>query len=274
MKAHQYGYLMPIGGAEDKSGQQSILRHFVQSCGGLASKIAVIPSASAFAAETGDFYCQLFQNMGVHDVQCLHIHDRAQASNPRINALLKEADGIFISGGDQLKLASLLVGTPLAATMRRSLAAGVHIAGTSAGASIMSRQMIAFGRSGMQPSQRMVQLASGLGLTDSLIIDQHFTQRSRLGRLTTAIALNPGMIGVGIDEDTGLVIAPDGSCEVIGSGTVTVVDGRNLEFTDIHAVKRHDPISVEGLGTHVFNAGETFQLHQDSADVYREEASA
>jgi cyanophycinase len=274
MDSFQHGCLMPIGGAEDKSGQQTILRRFVQMCGGADAAIAVIPTASAFAGEVGDSYCQLFRQIGAARVECLHVRERAQANSRELAAVLEQVDGVFISGGDQLKLASLLAGTRFAATLQQRLACGVHIAGTSAGASAMSRQMIAFGHSGMQPSQRMVQLASGLGLTDWLIIDQHFTQRARLGRLTTAVALNPGMIGIGVDEDTALILAPNGDCEVIGSGTVTVVDGRDLQFTDIYAVKRHAPIRVQGIGTQVFASGAKFHLDQPLYGSYREATSA
>ncbi len=248
---------MPIGGAESKIGQRIVLTRFIELCGTSSARIVVIPAASGFAAETGQVYCRTFSELGARHVECLHIHDRQQARDPMTAALLQHADGIFLTGGDQLKLMSLIGGTELAAALHDCHARGVPIAGTSAGASAMSRQMIAFGRSGARPSQRMVQLASGLGLSP-FIIDQHFSQRDRLGRLLTAVALNPGMIGVGIDEDTALMMSPSGQCEVIGAGAVTVVDGRNIGFTDIYAAKRHDPVVVEGVDVRRLQAGEHF----------------
>jgi cyanophycinase len=259
------GVLLPIGGAEDKTGQRLILRHFVELCGE-SPRIAVIPTASAFALDTGDHYCRIFTDLGVRSVECLHIDDRQHADQTATAARLEQVNGIFISGGDQLKLTSLIVGTRLGAAIRRRWHEGIVVAGTSAGASAMSRQMIAFGRSGAQPSQRMVQLASGLGLADNLIIDQHFTQRQRMGRLLTAVALNPGMIGVGIDENTALDIHPDGCCHVVGVGTVTIIDGRQLEYTNIHRAKRHDPLTVTGAPVTLLTCG---AQHYLSADVHQ-----
>jgi cyanophycinase len=251
--------LMPIGGAEQRKGSRTVLSRFVKLCGGTGARIVVIPAASQFAVETGDSYCEAFGELGASRVDCLHIQDRRQANDPINAELLAEANGIFLTGGDQLKLVSLINGTLLARALHECCARGVPVGGTSAGASAMSRQMIAFGRSGAQPSQRMVQLASGLGLT-SLIIDQHFTQRNRLGRLITAVALNAGMVGVGLDEDTALLIHSNGEAEVIGSGRVTVVDGREMTHTNIYSVKRYDPVIVEGVAVQTLSAGQRFFL--------------
>jgi cyanophycinase len=249
------GYLMPIGGAEDKKAQRVILKRFVQLSGGANARITVIPLASESPAERGRQYCDLFSEMGVQSVDCIQLRNRYEANMPATAALLDNATGIFMTGGDQVKLVSLIGGTLVASKMLSRFKKGATVAGTSAGASAMSLHMIAFGRSGAKPSQRMVQFAPGLGLTDDLIIDQHFRQRDRTGRLMTAVAFNPALIGVGVDEDTALVIAPDGSAEVIGSGTVTVVDGRNMEYTDIHSVKRHYPITVLGMNVQTFGSG-------------------
>jgi cyanophycinase len=238
---------MPIGGAEDKRASRTILSRFVQLCGGEQASILIIPSASSFPYERASEYDTVFAGLGVANLDCLHFAERRDASKNDNIAMLREATGVFFTGGDQLKLLSLIGGTPFARALRQHFNAGLHVAGTSAGASAMSRQMIAFGRSGATPSQRMVQIASGLGLVDNLIIDQHFQQRNRLGRLTTAVTLNPGMIGVGLDEDTALIISATADWEVVGSGNVTIVDGRGLEFTDVHEVKRHDPITVRGI---------------------------
>jgi cyanophycinase len=249
------GCLIPIGGAEDKKSRRTILNYFTHLCGGKEARIVVIPVASAFAHETGNTYCKIFGDMGVSNVECLHVDSRQQANDPVRANLLREATGIFMTGGDQLKLMSVIGATRIEDAIHHCRANGTHIAGTSAGASAMSRQMIAFGRSGATPSQRMVQLASGLGLAESLIIDQHFSQRNRLGRLMTAVALNPGCIGVGIDEDTACVICPDGSAEVIGSGTVTIVDGREMAYTDVYSAKGYSPVTVSGVNVRVLRSG-------------------
>ncbi|MBC7811221.1 MAG: cyanophycinase [Burkholderiales bacterium] len=258
---HQRGYLMPIGGAEDKTARMVILNQFVDLCGGKQARLVVIPTASAFAVETGARYCDVFGGLGAANVHCLDLKERQQANNPKEIEALEDATGIFMTGGDQVKLVSFLGGTLLGRKISSSLAQGKTIGGTSAGASAMSQHMIAFGRSGAAPSQRMVHLAPGLGLTERVIIDQHFRQRDRLGRLMTAVALNPAMLGMGVDEDTALVINPDNQCEVVGSGSVTVVDGGDLQHTDIHAVKRHDPIAVLGVKVHVLTHGYRYDLN-------------
>jgi cyanophycinase len=253
------GYLMPIGGAEDKKAQRTILKHFIQLAGGANARIAVIPTASESPEERGAQYCTLFSSLGAEQVDCIHLRNRHDANSFDTARRLDNVTGVFMTGGDQVKLVSLIGGTLLARKLLTRFWNGVTVAGTSAGASAMSLHMIAFGRSGAKPSQRMVQLAPGLGLAPDLIIDQHFSQRDRTGRLMTAVAFNPALIGVGVDEDTALVIAPDGQCEVIGSGSVTVVDGRNMEYTDIHSVKRYNPITVLGMRVETFTAGTTLK---------------
>lgn len=254
------GYLMPIGGAEDRTAQRHILNQFVQYAGGNDARIVVIPTASSFGTEVGTQYCTIFQELGAARVDCIHVQTRQQANDAQLLKPLADATGIFMSGGDQTKLVSLIGGTPLASQILASHRAGAVVAGTSAGASAMSRHMIAFGRSGSSPSQRMVQLAPGLGLLDRVIIDQHFRQRDRVGRLMTAVAYNPLYIGVGIDEDTAFVIGADGNCEVIGSGSVTIVDGSQLEYTNLHAVKSHQPVAVMGMKVHMLTQGCFYNL--------------
>ncbi len=250
------GVLMPIGGAEDKHGERRVLRHFLELCGGKRARVVVMPSASPSAAEVGEAYSTLFRGLGAANVDCLHIQDRREANSQDTLALLKHATGIFMAGGDQLKLLGLIGGTGLANALREAHRCGTHIAGTSAGASAMSRQMISSGRRGSQPVQRMVQMAAGLGLTN-FIIDQHFSQRDRMGRLITAVTLNPGSIGLGLDEDTALVMQPNGNWRLVGSGTVTVIDGRGMTFNDMYAAKSHEPFRVDGLDIRVLLAETT-----------------
>lgn len=258
--ATRRGYLMPIGGAEERTATGKILERFVTLSGGSEARIVIIPSASMFAAEVSAKYCEIFAALHAADIRVVDIRERQQANDPALSALFQDITGIFLTGGDQVKLVSLLGGTLLDTLLIRRFKAGATVAGTSAGASALSQHMVAFGRSGAAPSQRMVQLAPGLGLIDSVIIDQHFHERNRVGRLMTALAHNPSLIGIGVDENTAFIIGPD-ECEVLGSGSVTIVDGGQLEYTDIHSVKRYGPIAVLGMKVHILTEGCRYDLN-------------
>jgi cyanophycinase len=223
---HPAGILMPIGGAEDKYNHRTILQHFVQLSGSKHAHIVIIPSASAYAIQTAATYIKLFTRMGVLDVHCLHLGNQREASNPVNLKRLKNATGIFMTGGDQVRLMGYMQGTPVGTALLHAYRQGAVIAGTSAGASVMSLKMIAFSYGSLTPNNKTVHLGTGLGLAPSLIIDQHFSQRQRLGRLLLAVQKHPGHIGLGIDEDTAAVLTPGNGLEIIGSGTVTVVDNR------------------------------------------------
>ncbi len=251
---------MPIGGAEDKIARRVILSRFVHMCGGPQARIAIIPTASNLP-DTGGLYADVFSRLGVGTLHCVDIQDRREADDPDLANVLANATGIFITGGDQMRLMSFVGGTATAHAIRAAFRAGAHVAGTSAGASAMSEHMIAFGRSGPGPAMRMVNLAAGLGLTSRLIIDQHFRQRNRMGRLMTAVAMNPALVGIGVDEDTALLIPPDGLCEVIGSGSVTVVDGSRLLHSNIHEARQRHRVAVLGAQVHMLAAGYGFDLN-------------
>ena len=199
------GYVIPIGGAEERTGSMRVLRRFSKLCGGRHARIVIIPTASGLA-DTGERYIEIFTKIGVKDAISLPIAERADAERSEYIEALDSATGIFITGGNQLRLSTILGGTEVATTIRRLNVKGVHIAGTSAGAAIMPEHMIAGGEAGAMPSGDGVNLAPGLGLTNALLIDQHFSKRHRLGRLLTAISYNPFMLGVGIDEDTAILI--------------------------------------------------------------------
>ncbi len=256
----RHGYLMPIGGAEDKVAARVILTHFVHLCGGSSARLVVIPTASEIPEEVGPMYDAIFTALGVSSINILDIRSREAADEPANAALLDGATGIFMTGGDQLRLATILGGTQVGDNLLRLSGEGVTIAGTSAGASAMSYEMIAAGQSGIVPSQSLVEMARGLGLINHVIIDQHFRQRQRIGRLMTVVTLYPSLIGIGVDEDTALVIAPDNSCEVIGSGSVTIVDGSRLEYTDVHKVAPDRLVSVLGATVHILTQGYRYQL--------------
>ena len=252
------GYLIPIGGAERRKKSGSIHRRFVKLCGGSAARILVIPTASELN-ETGPSYVELFESMGAPAV-CIPVEERSEAFSEQLLAKLEKSTGIFITGGNQLRLSTILGGTPLARTIRRLHAEGVHVAGTSAGAAIMSEHMIAGGRSGPSPRESGVELAPGLGLTNRAIIDQHFSQRGRMGRLLAALSFNPFICGLGIDENTAAFIAPNGDLEVVGNGTVTVIDPADLHHSSMSYVRKAEAITLLGLKLHILAAGSHFNL--------------
>ncbi len=260
------GWIVPIGGAEEKENDPRILQRFVDLCGGSDASIAVIPTASRLA-DTGPRYTRLFRELGAADAVVVDVETREEAGDPRRVAALSRATGIFLTGGNQLRITTLIGGTDVARTIRARNAAGVTVGGTSAGASVLSEHMIAFGDEGGSPMAGSVRLAPGLGLTNRFIIDQHFRQRDRLGRLVTALAYNPFAIGIGLDEDTAAFIAPDNELEVVGSGAVTVVDAAALEFSSMAAVEEGEPVCLLGLTVHILVAGASFNLHTRKAQA-------
>ncbi|MBS0568297.1 MAG: cyanophycinase, partial [Proteobacteria bacterium] len=175
--------------------------------------------------------------------------------------------GIFFTGGNQLRISTLLGGTPVAQAIRACNARGVHVGGTSAGASILSEHMIAFGKEGASPTAGSVRLAPGLGLTNRFVIDQHFRQRDRLGRLLAALAYNPFLVGIGLDEDTAAFIRPDNTLEVEGSGAVTVVDASDMQFSSMDQVSEDEPVCLIGLKVHILVAGATYNLATRTASA-------
>ena len=251
------GYVIPIGGAEEKLGNPTILQKFIDLCGGKESRIIVIPTASRLE-DTGQRYVDLFHELGAGEVVSIPIDSRKDASREDYVDELRSADGVFITGGNQLRLSTILGGTPVAQSIRRLNASGTHIAGTSAGAAIMPEHMIVGGGGGSTPTEDGVTLAPGLGLTNSFIIDQHFRQRDRLGRLLSALSYNPFVTGIGIDEDTAAFIKPSGVFEVVGSGAITVVDPGDLEFSSMGQVRSGDAVTLIGLHMHILAEGARF----------------
>jgi cyanophycinase len=253
---HRPGLIMAIGGAEDKVRERAILRRFVEAAGGADANVVVLATASE-VPETGERYADLFERMHAQTVEVLSIRRREDALDiaPEVHDRLEFATGFFMTGGSQLRISSALGGTVLAATLRRRHAEGMVVAGTSAGAAVLSRHMISMGESGSTPRRRLVQMAQGLGFAPDLVIDQHFRRRDRMGRLITALSYNPEPLGVGVDEDTAALIDADGVMTVLGSGAVMVVDASGLRFTDSHAVTRGQPVTMLGLKVDFLTSG-------------------
>ncbi len=253
------GTAIVIGGAEDKVRDRVILGRFVALAGGADARIAVISTASSLGTEAGQRYREVFTELGAADVHPLHAVTRMQANDESIAAAVSDATGIFMTGGNQLRLSSMIGGTSLADAILARFREGAVVAGTSAGASAISSHMIAFGASGATPKHRMAQIAAGLGLLPGVIVDQHFQQRNRLGRLLSLIAQNPMLLGLGVDEDTAGVVGPDKVMEVIGRGSITVVDGAASD-TDAWEIRGHRPLMISNVTLHSLPEGYRFDL--------------
>lgn len=254
------GFIVPIGGAEEKVRDRAILTRFVELCGGKAARIAVIPAASELQ-ETGPRYEALFEDIGVAYVRNFPFRSRADCESEECLIDLERSTGVFLTGGNQLRLATILGGTRIGRALREASGRGTHIAGTSAGAAFLSEHMIAFGAEGPSPRANMVTLAPGLGLTNRIIVDQHFRERDRIGRLMTAVGYNPFALGLGLDEDTAAFIGPDDVFEVAGSGTVSVLDPSDLTYSSMDSAHQSDPVCLVNLRLHVLTEGWRFDMH-------------
>lgn len=260
------GPLMAIGGAEDKLGRRTVLKTFVRLAGGPDARIAVVPTASSLGPEVVEVYDALFRRLGAADVVAARPQTRQEAEDPAVVGLLDDVTGIFMTGGNQLKLSAIVNGTAFGDAIRAAHERGVVVGGTSAGASIQSSHMVAFGPGGSTPKQRMTQLAAGLGLLRDVVVDQHFGQRNRYGRLLMLVAQSPGLLGIGVDEDTAALVTtesgPDGDSEileVVGRGVVTLFDGRSV-VSNAHEARRTAPLLASGVVLHVLPAGARFDL--------------
>src|SRR5438093_11536111 len=250
---------MVIGGAEDKLKSKVILHRILQLAGGDDARIVVISTASSLGEAATDLYRQLFTQLGAKSVSGLRPLTREEANDASDAKTLDDATGIFLTGGNQLRLSSVVGGTKLGAAILAAHERGVVVAGTSAGASAVSTHMEAFGASGATPKHRMVQISAGLGLLKGVVVDQHFEQRTRLGRLLAVVAQSPSLLGVGLDEDTAAIVDADQLLEVIGRGAVTIIDGTQVR-TDAFQTKGHRPMMVSGAILHSLPSGYRFDI--------------
>ncbi len=250
-----------IGGGEDKVQDRKILRAFVESSGGSSARIAIIPSASREPDIIGRIYTQIFTELRAESVEVLDIRERQQQSQSEVDALLERFTGVFMTGGDQLRLCALIAETPLAIGIRERVNQGkIVLAGTSAGAAAMGYEMIAGGGSGDSPHKEIVSMSTGLGILPSIIVDQHFHNRNRMARLMTAIAAHPDKLGIGIDEDTAAIFELDNIMRVMGKGTVTVVDPGEVSYSNQLWVSNTAPLTIHNLRVHILSAGNKYHL--------------
>jgi cyanophycinase len=260
------GYIIPIGGAEEKIDNPEILAKFVELCGGSDAIITVIPTASQLD-DTGSRYQKIFEDIGVKQTYSLPITERSDAQNPEYVTTLEKSTGIFITGGNQLRLSTILGGTPIAKAIRQLNAQGVHYAGTSAGAAIVSQHMITGGSTGIVPTEGGVNLAPGMGLINTIVIDQHFNQRNRLARLLSAVSYNPFLIGIGLDEDTAAFIDHNNVFTAIGSGAITVVDPSDIEHSSMATARAGDALTLLNVKLHILASGGRFDISERKAYV-------
>jgi cyanophycinase len=253
---------MIIGGAEDKLGKRGILKEFVAASGGRDARILVIPTASSLGPEIVEVYEALFTKLGAGQVRAARPESREQAHDADLVSAVENATGIFMTGGNQLKLSGVVCGTPFGDAIVAAHERGVVVAGTSAGASIQSSHMVAFGSGGATPKQRMTQVAAGLGLVGSTVIDQHFDQRNRYGRLLMIVAQSPQLLGIGVDEDTAAIVEVVEGHEVLrvaGRGAVTILDPARM-VSNAHEARRSAPLLASGVTLHVLPAGSSYDL--------------
>ena len=254
--------IMVIGGAEDKVHGKEILQTFFNRSGGVNARLAVIPSASREPAAQGDRYRKVFKEMGDVNIKIFDIRERYQGEDPIWLEYLEECTGVFMTGGDQLRLCSLLAETPLMENIRsRALEGKIALAGTSAGAAVMGYHMIAGGGSGSSPNRSLVDMTNGLAILPDLIVDQHFHNRNRMARLLSAIATHSDKVGIGIDEDTCALFERDSMIQVMGKGTVTIIDPVEMSYTNSAKVGVEDPLSLSNLRVHILCHGDGYDLH-------------
>lgn len=258
--------VLVIGGAEDKIHGRQILHTFFQRSGGTDARIAIIPTASREPAVIGSRYHDIFEEMGAKAIEVIDIREREHGSDVDWQAFIEDCTGVFMTGGDQLRLCDLLSDTPIMNCVRQRARSGqVTLAGTSAGAAVMGHHMIAGGGSGESPNQSLVDMTIGLGIIPEVIVDQHFHNRNRMARLLSAVAAHPDKLGIGIDEDTcamfeGNMFEGNGSFQVIGKGTVTIVDPVDMTYTNYAQVGNTDPIGIHNLYLHILSHGDRYDL--------------
>ena len=256
------GNLVIIGGAEDKSGDCVILKRLVEMAGGGSARITIITTASENPNEAGILYRNVFQRLGAGKIKIMDINSRDAANMDNASELASEPTGIFFTGGDQLRITSILGGTLAFAALHDAYRQGIVIAGTSAGASAMSGTMIIDGN-GNDPARKCtLKMAPGLGLLEEVLIDQHFHQRGRIGRLLAGVAENPYILGIGIDENTAVRVYPDAHFEVLGSNSVTIVDGRQIKSSNVSELKPDENLAIANVTIHVLPGGYGFDMHK------------
>ncbi len=252
--------LIIIGGAEDKKGDKKILQEVCAHIEKVSQLLVIVTVATEKPVEVGNEYSDIFYNMGINNVSTLDVKKREDALKIENVELIEKASLIFFTGGDQLRITSILGGTPLLSSMKRKYTEGCVFVGTSAGASVMSDTMIVSGMDDESPRKCTLKMAPGLGLINKVIIDQHFAQRGRVGRLLVGVAENPEVLGIGIDEDTSIIVNKENILRVLGSGAVYIIDGSNISDTNVSEQHQDNILSIFDVKMHVLKTGDKYNL--------------
>jgi cyanophycinase len=254
-----HGQVVIIGGAEDREGEAEILREFVRLAGGARARISIIAAASENASEVAASYTEVFRRLGAAEAHDLKIVGRKDADRAEAVAAVERATGVFFTGGNQVRITRTLGGTRLDTVLHKRHAEGLVLAGTSAGAAMMSSVMITGGPPVSTLRAGGVELGPGMEFVPGVLIDQHFEERGRLRRLLSAVAQHPHDIGLGIDENTAAVVSGH-RLEVIGAGTVTIIDAGHLTYTNLNELEKDGLLAICGVRIHVLPAGYRFDL--------------
>lgn len=253
------GALVIIGGAEDRKGDCIVLREFVRLAGGMKAHIAVMTAATGHPQEVGDDYINIFGRLGAELVEAVHTERREDSSREESLRIINQATGIFFTGGDQARIVDFIKGTPLDKAIHKRHEEGAVIGGTSAGAAMMPDEMIVGGASVSNPSVDAVSMGPGMGFLPGIAVDQHFAQRGRLGRLLAALVLQPAVLGLGIDEDTAVIVKGD-EFQVVGQGAVTVVDESTATHNNLDGLLKDEAIALCDVKLHILPHGYRFNL--------------
>ncbi|MEL6495843.1 MAG: cyanophycinase [Cyanobacteria bacterium J06623_7] len=255
--------ILVIGGAEDKVHGKEILQTFFRLSGGTDARIAIVPCASREPTLIGERYYRLFHDMGAKEIEVLDVRDRSGADDSKYRDFVENCTGVFLTGGDQLRLCGLLADTTLMnRIVERAQRQEISLAGTSAGAAIMGHDMISGGSSAECPNKALVDMAKGLNIIPGVLVDQHFYNRNRLARLFSAVCAHPELLGIGIDEDTCAMFESDGIVRVIGKGAVTIVDAKEMSYSNHRDTRGSEPLSLHNLTLHVLAYGDSYDLHR------------
>ena len=259
------GNLVIIGGAEDKYGQSKILKEVVKIIGGSDSKLVILTTATEQPKIVGDEYIEVFGKLGINNIDVLNINSRNDANKEYVVEIIRNSTGIFFTGGDQLRITSILGGTKAYIAMQDAYNNGTVIVGTSAGASVMSSNMIVTGDENNPARKCTLKMAPGIGLFEEVIIDQHFHQRGRIGRLLCGVAENPNIVGIGIDEDTAIRVFPDSHFEVLGTNAVTIIDGRSITSSNVSELSPDEILAIINVTLHILPEGYGFDMKKKQA---------
>lgn len=253
------GQLVIIGGAEDKEGDCKILREFVRRAGGTKARIVVMTAATELPREVGENYIRVFERLGAEDVRTVDTVTREDASSSTGLEAIQKSTGVFFTGGEQARITSILKDTEIDALIHKRYAEGIVVGGTSAGAAVMPEMMIVEGDSETHPRVEVAEMGPGMAFLPGVVIDQHFAQRGRLGRLLSALAQEPVVLGFGIDENTAMVVNGN-EFEVIGEGAITVIDVADITHSNLDELLKDEALAICGAKLHILPQGYRFNL--------------